>query len=100
MLVPSPVMGTLSKLNKLDSEAAVTDGGPASGSVEFPASPVVGRGAGRPGAPNTEPASQCFQAEDSFYQMKSQAESQHIKHQEWNYSDLIEVGFRDHSPSP
>lgn len=78
LLVPSPVMGILSKLNKLESEAAVTVGAPASGSVELPASPGSG-GKGSPRILDMEPASHCFQAEDSFYQMKSQAEHQHIK---------------------
>lgn len=84
-------MGILSKLNKLESEAAVTVGGPASGSVELPTSPGLrGEGKGRPRILDMEPASHCFQAEDSFYQMKSQAEHQHVK--QWNHSDLIEVG--------
>ena len=43
-------MGTLSKLNKLESEAAVTVVGIASGSVELPGSLVRGwRYAGRKG---------------------------------------------------
>ena len=50
-------MGTLSKLNKLESEAAVTVVGIASGSVELPGSLVRGwRYAGRPTAPGTESA--------------------------------------------
>lgn len=81
LLVPSPVMGTLLKLNRLESEATVIVEGLASGSVELLRSPggIGDGGADRPGVPDMESASQCFQTEDSFYQMKSQAESQHIK---------------------
>lgn len=97
VLVPSLVMGTLSKLYKLDSEAALAVGGPASSSVELPTSPGLGD-KGRPRILDMEPASQYFlQVEDSFYQMKSQAKSQHVRQQK--YPDLSEVGFKDHSLS-
>lgn len=76
-LVPRPVMGTLSKLNNPESEAAVAVGGPASGSVGFTGKPAEGRRcAGRPA--QAESANLEFEAEGSFYQMKSQAESQHV----------------------
>lgn len=97
VLVPPPVMGTLSKLNRLESEAALTVGGPASSSVALPPSPGLGD-EGRPRVLEMEPASQCFQAEDSLYQMKSQAETQHVRQIR---SALISLKweFKDHSLS-
>ena len=66
-------MGTLSKLNRLNSEAAIILVGIASGSVEFPGSPVRGwRSAHRPQEHLiTDSADTQFQAEDCFYQVES-----------------------------